>query len=112
MHPLALEHCSPSSGAERLDGPALVSQLATLPAWTLHPGPPDELRREFKFANFHEVMAFVNAVAWIAHGQDHHPDLEMGYQRVLLRFSTHDAGGLTRNDLICAARVDALLPQH
>jgi 4a-hydroxytetrahydrobiopterin dehydratase len=54
-------------------------------------------------------MAFVNAVAWIAHEQDHHPDLEVGYSRCRLRYSTHDVGGLSRNDFICAAKVDALL---
>ena len=54
-------------------------------------------------------MAFVNALAWIAHSEDHHPDLEVGYRHCRVRFSTHSVGGLSENDFICAARVDALL---
>jgi 4a-hydroxytetrahydrobiopterin dehydratase len=54
-------------------------------------------------------MAFVNALAWIAHGEDHHPDLQVGYNRVLVRFSTHSIGALSENDFICAAKIDALL---
>ena len=54
-------------------------------------------------------MAFVNATAWISNGEDHHPDNELGYNRVKMRYSTHSAGGLTENDFICAAKVDALL---
>ncbi|AOV17275.1 pterin-4-alpha-carbinolamine dehydratase [Acidihalobacter aeolianus] len=66
------------------------------------------IARELGFANFHDTMAFVNAVAWIAHREDHHPDLEVGYNRCRVRYSTHAIGGLSRNDFICAARVDAL----
>jgi 4a-hydroxytetrahydrobiopterin dehydratase len=54
-------------------------------------------------------MAFVNALAWIAHTEDHHPDLGVHYDRVVVRWSSHDAGGLTDNDLLCAAKVDALI---
>jgi 4a-hydroxytetrahydrobiopterin dehydratase len=54
-------------------------------------------------------MAFVNAVAWIAHQQDHHPDLEVSYKRCLVRYSTHAINGLSENDFICAAKIDALL---
>jgi len=64
---------------------------------------------DFKFKNFHETMSFVNAVAWIANQQDHHPDLEVGYNHCLVRFSTHSVGGLSVNDFICAARVEKLL---
>lgn len=53
-------------------------------------------------------MAFVNAVAWIAHQQDHHPDMEVHFNRCVVHFSTHAVGGLSRNDFICAARIDAL----
>ena len=63
---------------------------------------------EFRFADFHRTMAFVNAVAWIAHGEDHHPDLEVGYNRCGVRYSTHAIGGLSVNDFICAAKIDAL----
>jgi 4a-hydroxytetrahydrobiopterin dehydratase len=67
------------------------------------------IRREFRFKNFYETMAFVNAVAWISHREDHHPDLELGYNRCVVHYSTHAIGGLSENDFICAARVDALL---
>jgi 4a-hydroxytetrahydrobiopterin dehydratase len=67
------------------------------------------LRRRFVFGDFHETMAFVNAVAWIAHREDHHPEIGLGHGHCELGFSTHSAGGLTLKDFICAARVDALL---
>jgi 4a-hydroxytetrahydrobiopterin dehydratase len=67
------------------------------------------LTRTFTFPDFHRTMAFVNAVAWIAHDQDHHPDLVLSYSRCTLNWSTHSVGGLSLNDFICAARVDALL---
>jgi 4a-hydroxytetrahydrobiopterin dehydratase len=67
------------------------------------------IRREFRFKNFYETMAFVNAVAWISHREDHHPDLELGYNRCVVHYSTHAISGLSENDFICAARVDALL---
>lgn len=67
------------------------------------------IHRSFKFKNFYHTIAFVNAVAWIANREDHHPDLEVGYNRCLVQFSTHAIGGLSRNDFICAAKVDALL---
>jgi 4a-hydroxytetrahydrobiopterin dehydratase len=66
------------------------------------------LNRDFRFADFHATMAFVNAVAWIAHAEDHHPELEVGYDRCRVTFSTHSVGGLSVNDFICAAKVDAL----
>jgi 4a-hydroxytetrahydrobiopterin dehydratase len=66
------------------------------------------LTRDFKFDNFHATMAFVNAVAWIAHVEDHHPDLEVGYGHCRVTFSTHSVGGLSENDFICAAKIDAL----
>lgn len=67
------------------------------------------IRREFKFKNFLRTMSFVNAVAWIANAEDHHPDMEVGYNRCLVQFSTHAIGGLSANDFICAAKIDALL---
>ena len=68
-----------------------------------------EIRRLFLFDNFHETMAFVNAVAWIAHQEDHHPALEVAYGQCAVRYSTHAIGGLSENDFICAAKVDVLL---
>lgn len=70
---------------------------------------PDTIAATFTFANFHETMAFVNAVAWIAHADDHHPELEVSYKRCRVRYSTHSIGGLSDNDVICALKINALL---
>ncbi len=67
-----------------------------------------EICRGFKFKNFHETMEFVNALAWIAHREDHHPDFEVGYNRCAVRYSTHAVGGLSENDFILAAKIDLL----
>ena len=66
------------------------------------------LRRELRFGDFYRTMSFVNALAHLANAEDHHPDLEVGYNYCNVRFSTHDAGGLTEKDFICAAKTDAL----
>ena len=68
------------------------------------------ISRTFKFNDYYRTMAFVNALAWIAHAEDHHPDIEVGYNRCLVNFSTHSIGGLSENDFICSAKIDALLP--
>ena len=70
--------------------------------------PGGVLHKTFTLGDFHQTMAFVNAVAWIAHQQDHHPDLAVSYKHCTIRWSTHSVGGLSINDFICAARVDAL----
>lgn len=67
------------------------------------------LRRELRFPDFYRTMSFVNALAHLANGEDHHPDLEVGYNYCHVTFSTHDAGGLTEKDFICAAKTDSLL---
>ncbi len=66
------------------------------------------IEKTFSFANYHETLAFVNALAWIAHHEDHHPDLEVHYNRCVVAFSTHSAGGVTLNDVICAAKAERL----
>jgi 4a-hydroxytetrahydrobiopterin dehydratase len=106
---LRASRCAPLRGREHLLGTAARDRLlALVPQWSLE-ADGQGIVREFRWADFHRTMAFVNAVAWIAHEQDHHPDLEVGYSRCRLRYSTHDVGGLSRNDFICAAKVDALL---
>lgn len=67
------------------------------------------LEKPFPFANYHETMAFVNALAWVAHRENHHPDLAVSYGRCTVRFNTHDVGGISISDFHCAAAVDALL---
>lgn len=67
------------------------------------------IKRSFSFKNFYETMAFVNAIAWIANTENHHPDLELGYNYCHVTFMTHALNGLSHNDFICAAKIDALL---
>ena len=96
------------SDAAALTVSAIEQLLALVPDWQ-HEPEAKALRRELRFKNYYHVMSMVNAIAWIANKQGHHPDLEVSYSRVLVRFSTHDVGGLSRNDFICAAKTDALL---
>lgn len=98
---------SSSSTATKLSASDAEQLLKSIPDWRLQDG--HILRREFRFKNFYHVMSFVNAIAWVANKEGHHPDMEVGYGRVLVQFTTHDAGGITRNDFICAAKVDSLL---
>ncbi|ANB18594.1 4a-hydroxytetrahydrobiopterin dehydratase [Dokdonella koreensis] len=105
---LQAQHCRPRKGPDHaLDDAAIAAHLKLLPGWELTPG-TREIRKTFRFDDFHRTMAFINALAWIAHAEDHHPDLEIGYARALVRFSTHDVGGLSLNDFVCAARVEGL----
>lgn len=89
----------------RLDAAAITALSPLLSGWRVE---GLRLEREFRFPDFHATMAFVNALAWIAHRADHHPDMTVGYNRCHVQWSTHSAGGLTLKDLICAAQVDAL----
>jgi 4a-hydroxytetrahydrobiopterin dehydratase len=107
LESLRAEHCQLLRGPEhKLSDATLDAGLALLSNWQLLGG---ELVREFRFDDYYRSIAFVNALAFIAHAQDHHPDLSVHFNRVQVRFSTHDVGGISRNDLICAAKVDALL---
>jgi 4a-hydroxytetrahydrobiopterin dehydratase len=93
-----------------LGGPEVVTRLAALPGWQLTGDGPDvAIEKAFTFANYDETMAFVNAVAFVAKRQDHHPDLAVSYSRCVVRFNTHDVKGLSETDFECAAQVDALL---
>jgi len=107
--PLAQQRCSHQTGPALSDADA-AKLLEQLTAWTIErEGDGVLLTRTHSFPDFHRTMAFVNAVAWIAHEQDHHPDLLVSYSRCTVNWSTHSVGGLSINDFICAARVDALL---
>jgi 4a-hydroxytetrahydrobiopterin dehydratase len=110
MSDLLQKTCKPcEGGVDALDIEAARALLAQLDeGWGLSDD-ATEIRREFRFSNYYETLAFVNATAWISHAEDHHPDLEVGYNRCLVRYSTHAIGGLSENDFICAAKVDALL---
>jgi 4a-hydroxytetrahydrobiopterin dehydratase len=88
----------------------IVTRLSTLTGWKLAGDGADvAIEKTFTFANYHESIAFVNAVAFVAHRQDHHPDLSVHYSRCVVRFNTHDVQGLSETDFECAALVDALL---
>lgn len=108
MQDLAQQNCKPLCGNEnQLSADLVAGGLAQLSNWHIR---NNELVREFSFSDYYRSIAFVNAVAYVAHRQDHHPELSVHYNRVQVRFSTHDVGGLSLNDFICAAKVDALVP--
>ena len=91
--------------AALLQASDLAEKLRALAGWDHI---DQRLNKTFSFANYYETMAFVNAIAYIAHRQNHHPDLSVHYNRVVVTYSTHDAGGVTLNDCICAAKVEVL----
>ena len=84
---------------------ALMSELAR--HWQLA-ADARSIRREFKFKDFYRTMSFVNALAHVANIEDHHPDLEVGYNYCRVLFTTHAIGGLSENDFICAAKIDRI----
>ena len=104
---LRILHCRP--GQPRLDEATINEALSSLAGWSRTTSSNgDALQKTYRFDDYYRTMAFVNALAWVANQQDHHPDLDVRYNRCGVTFSTHDAGGVTLNDLICAARVEAL----
>ena len=111
MTPLAdllQRHCRHVDGAP-MAPEAVAAQLAALPDWQIAGG---ALRREYRFGNYYETLAFVNALAFMVHREDHHPDLAVSYNRCEVRFSTHSVGGISENDFICAAKADAIFDQR
>jgi 4a-hydroxytetrahydrobiopterin dehydratase len=109
MSKLTEKKCQPCDGnvapLTRDEAQTLMKQLNA--DWQLA-ADGKSLHREWKFRNFFHTMSFVNAVAHIANAEDHHPDLEIGYGMCRMKFTTHAIGGLSENDFICAAKVDAL----
>ena len=105
---LVKRHCQAcGEGTSPLAIAVVRAVLAELPpGWEVV---ETEIAKTFKFANYHETIAFVNATAWVSHREDHHPDLEVGYNKCRVRYSTHSIGGISENDLICAAKVEALM---
>jgi 4a-hydroxytetrahydrobiopterin dehydratase len=82
--------------------------LTALPGWQLSTD-GKAITKDFRFEDFHRTLGFINAVGFMANREDHHPDLEAGYGHCQVLWSTHDVGGLSLNDFICAARTEALL---
>ena len=69
----------------------------------------DAIEKTFSFKNYYETIAFVNAIAFIANAENHHPDLAVFYSKGTVRFNTHDVKGISVSDFFCASKVDALL---
>ena len=109
MTELAERRCEPcEGGVAPLTRAAADELLLRLdPAWSLDDA-ATSLRREFTFRDFYRTMSFVNAVAHVANIEDHHPDLEVGYNVCRVRYSTHAIGGLSENDFICAAKLEQI----
>ncbi len=108
LNPLALARCAPRRGSEHCLTDAHIRELLSqVPAWELAEN-RHALTRTFTFNDYYRTMSFVNALAHMANAENHHPDLSVHYDRCVVRFSTHDVGGLSENDFICAAKADAL----
>ena len=104
---LTRRHCKPCEGGiPPLTRSEAEHLLESLNGWELS---GNELVKTFLFRNYYETMAFVNATAWISHQENHHPDLDVGFRECQVRYSTHAIGGLSENDFICAAKIDALV---
>ena len=102
---LLASHCRPLEGGSALGDDAVRSQLKEVPDWTTD---GQRISRTYRFANYAQTVAFVNAIAWMIHREDHHPELVVTYDKVEVRFDTHSVGGISDNDFICAAKCDAI----
>ena len=104
---LARKKCAPCEGGVAPMTQAQIGHfLKGLSGWEYSNG---MVQKTFKFKNYHETMAFVNAAAWISHREDHHPDITVGYGQCHVALNTHDVGGLSETDFDCATRIEALL---
>ena len=107
MNQLAQRHCLALDGQAPMTAAEIQSHLALLQGWALD---GDAIIKRYTFSDFHRTMGFANAIAYLANREDHHPDLQLSYGSCTVRWNTHSVGGLSINDFICAAQVDALLP--
>lgn len=104
---LSQKKCKPCEGGTKpLNRVMVEGYLAQLPGWEFQ---DNRIEKTFIFKNYYETMAFVNAVAFIAHQEDHHPDLEVGYKTCKIKYTTHAIQGLSVNDFICASKIEKLL---
>jgi len=81
-------------------------EVRQLEGWTVENG---NITRTFKFENYYQTSSFVNSVVWIAHREDHHPDIRFGYKECKVNYTTHKKSAITENDFICAAKINTLL---
>jgi 4a-hydroxytetrahydrobiopterin dehydratase len=106
MTDLLRMRCKALEGGHAMTEAQVGEHLRHVSGWRVADG---AIEKTFGFGNYHETIAFVNALAWICHQEDHHPDLSVHYNRCVVRFNTHSVGGISINDFICAAKVDALI---
>lgn len=104
MNELATRQCQEKT--QKLDEASAQTLLSQLDGWSIEEG---KLSKTFGFKGYYGTIAFVNLVAWIVQRQNHHPDLKVSYNKCRVEFATHSVGGLSDNDFICAARIDAAL---
>ena len=97
--------CRPTRGEEPLPARDVDACLSALPGWSVEGA---TLHKRFPFDDYARILAFANAVGCMAIEQDHHPEIRITHASCIVRWSTHDVGGLSINDFICAARTDAL----
>ena len=106
MTDLASKKCKPcEGGVAPYSAQQAHDMLKQLKGWIIEQG---KLVKVYPFTNYYQTMAFVNALAWISHREDHHPDLIVGYNKCRIEYMTHAIGGLSENDFICAAKCDQL----
>jgi 4a-hydroxytetrahydrobiopterin dehydratase len=102
------KHCI--HGAPALSDDAVAALLPQVAGWSID---SNRLVRNFEFRDYHETIEFVNALAFMIHGQDHHPELTVRYRHCVVAFTTHSAGNaVSGNDFICAARANAIYDQR
>lgn len=103
---LTNKQCKPcEGGVPPLSQDEVTELLKQLDGWIQY----DHLiGKTYEFKDYYQTMAFVNAVAWVSHREDHHPDMSVGYNRCRVEYTTHAISGLSENDFICAAKIDAL----
>ncbi|WP_187272340.1 4a-hydroxytetrahydrobiopterin dehydratase [Zeimonas arvi] len=95
----------PMEGERAYTDSEIEVQLSELAGWSFRHG---AIERTYAFRDYHDTIAFVNALAWMVHSEDHHPDLQVGYNRCAVRWNTHSVGGVSENDFVCAAKSDAV----
>jgi 4a-hydroxytetrahydrobiopterin dehydratase len=104
---LSRRQCKPyKAGTPPLNQEQINALMKQLEGWEQHGHVID---KTVEFTNFHQAMSFVNAVAWVSNQEDHHPELTISYNKCKVEYTTHSVAGLSENDFICAAKVDALL---
>ena len=113
MSKLAARQCKPcEGGVAPLSNEQVDLLLGEIHGDWLLSDDGDKIRRRFNFLGYNRTIGFVNAVAWVANSEGHHPDLRVGYGYCEVRLSTHAIKGLSENDFICAAKFDALLGEQ